>query len=573
MKQIFNYKNATVADMESDALLFEATKIHVWGFKMAGKDIATFRGATEEKRIRAFFKYHIDNNIPLVGHNFISFDIPLFEKLYKIDLSELMVIDSLALSWYLNHDRKIHGLDSFFEDYGIKKPEVAEDDWAFVSDCPIETEAHYRRMRHRVIEDVKINVALWEDLIQRLENMYSLAKIEIDVGNVGGKRWTEDEEIYLDRYKGDSVEDYVNRILTFLMFKMDCARLQEKTMWEVDVPYLKESEQYLLGLTESAANELESVMPPVPKYVARKPPTKPYKKNGELSIAGQRWEDVKEKLRSGETDEYGNPLARVVKQGEIQELTSLEPPNIGSVQQVKSFLFSKGWEPETFNYVRDKVAFQEWINARPEEGSPRQAWTNWSQSKPVDRKVEQISVEVDDVKELCPSVLRLMEQVPEVKALDSYTTIKHRLGVVQGFLENLKFGKYLQARIGGFTNTLRVQHREIVNLPKSDRPYAESIRGCLIAGEGKTSIGSDLSGIEDRVKHHFMIPHDYEYVEEMMEPDYDPHIATALASGSITKEEAEGYKLKTLSKAFMAEVAGKRALGKTVNYALTNWRI
>jgi hypothetical protein len=44
-----------------------------------------------------------------------------------------MVIDSLGLSWYLNTGRKIHGLSSFLEDYGIQKPSIEEDDWAGIS--------------------------------------------------------------------------------------------------------------------------------------------------------------------------------------------------------------------------------------------------------------------------------------------------------------------------------------------------------------------------------------------------------------------------------------------------------
>lgn len=567
MKPIYNYKNATVFDIEADGLLFEATKVHTLCFKMLGKEIKPLHGVKEMDRVKGFFKYHIDNNIPVVAHNGISYDVPLIEKLLGMDLSKLMVIDTLALSWYLNHNRKIHGLDSFFEDYGIAKPVVADGEWKCESEDPKEIEAHYQKMRHRCIEDVKINVALYEDLIQRLEDMYSISKVEIDVGSVGGTRISKGEEIYLDRMKGDSVEDYVNRILTFLCFKMDCARLQEKTMWEVDVPYLQESEATLLGLTETAAKELESVMPPVAKYTSRKQPSKPFKINGELSVSGERWDTLKKLLISEEVDEYGNQRAKVIKQGEIHELISYEPPNIGSVQQVKDFLLSKGWVPETFKYVRDKEAFEEWINEKPITGSARGAWTYWKNTKPVDREVAQISIEGEEGKELCPSVLRLAEEVPEIKALENYSMIKHRLGIVQGFLKNLKQGKYLQARIGGFTNTLRVKHTEVVNLPAANKPFAEVVRGCLIAGEGKISLGSDLSGIEDRVKHNFMIPHDPEYVKDMMAPDYDPHIATALASGTITKEEAKGYKLKTLPQAVMDAIKSKRAVGKTVNYA------
>lgn len=402
--------------------------------------------------------------------------------------------------------------------------------------------AHYEKMKYRAQEDVKINKALWEDFKQRLIDMYTQVKFNIDAGVVGGARTSEDEILYIDGMKGLSVDEHIDSILTFLMFKADCAALQEKTMWEVDVPYLEKSEEELKTLTESATKELESVMPPVPKYSVRKPPAKMFKKNGELSATGQRWKELQELVKSGKTDEYGNLLAKVVEVGEISELTELKPPNINSVQQVKDFLMSKGWKPQTFKYVRDDVAFQAWIDSKPREGSKRGDWTKWKNSKPVDRPIAQITVEGDDGKELCPSILELAEDVPEVRALENYSMIKHRLGTVQGFLSNLKSGKFLQARIAGYTNSLRVKHTEIVNLPKASKPFAEAIRGCLIAGKGKISLGSDMSGIEDRVKAHFVLPHDPEYVATVSADDYDPHLATALASGSITKDEMEFYK-------------------------------
>lgn len=531
MKKIFNWRSATVGDIESDGLLDVATKLHVLSYQMEGKVVSSFNASTQEDRIRAFFQWHIDNQTPVVFHNGAWFDIPLVEKLYGMDLSKLMVIDTLPLSWYLNISRAKHGLDSFFEDYGIAKPKV--DDWENLS---------YDEYRHRCEEDVKINKALWEDFKQRLIEMYAQVKLHIDAGVVGGKRVSDDEELYIDSLKGLTVDEYIDNILTFLMFKADCAVLQEKTMWEVDVPYLQKSEAELKALTESATKELESVMPPVPKYAVRKPPAKMFKKNGELSATGQRWKELQELVKTGTRDEYGNLLAKVVNVGEISELVKLEPPNINSVQQVKDFLISKGWKPQTFKYVRDDIAFQAWIDSKPVDGSKRGDWTNWKNSKPQDRAVSQITVDGADGKELCPSILELAEEVPEVKVLENYSMIKHRLGTVQGFLNNLKDGKYLQARIAGFTNTLRVKHTEIVNLPKASKPFAEAIRGCLVAGQGKISLGSDLSGIEDRVKAHFVLPHDPEYVAAVSADDYDPHLATALASGSITKDEMEFYK-------------------------------
>src|SRR5690606_24643764 len=116
----------------------------------------------------------------------------------------------------------------------------------------------YEEYEHRCQEDVKINKALWEDLKARLVDMYTIAQAEINAGNVGGKRMSEDEEIYLDQFVGSSVDEAIDRLLTFLMFKMDCARLQEKTRWDVDTELLENS---IAELTEEGAKakaELES---------------------------------------------------------------------------------------------------------------------------------------------------------------------------------------------------------------------------------------------------------------------------------------------------------------------------
>lgn len=130
MKPIYNWKNATVFDIESDGFLDVAKKLHTLGFQMNQKDVMTFRGSTEAVRILSFFQWHIDTGTPVVAHNAISFDVPLMEKLFNVDLSKLMVIDTLALSWYLNPERNLHGLGSFHGDYGIAKPTIADAEWA-----------------------------------------------------------------------------------------------------------------------------------------------------------------------------------------------------------------------------------------------------------------------------------------------------------------------------------------------------------------------------------------------------------------------------------------------------------
>lgn len=557
MKKITNWRNATVFDVEANGLE-TATVVHILSYHMQRGAIGDLHGS-EKERLKKFFIYHIENEIPVVAHNGAWYDIPLLERLLGIDLSKLMVIDTLMLSWYLNTDRERHGLDSFHEDYGIKKPKVQNHRWEAPKKERWNTEeGHKRRLarHHKIMSvrcgtDVQINKALWEDFKERLTDMYSKVKCYVDSGQVDGKRVSEEEVGYIDQYKQTStVDEYIDRILTFLMFKADTAVLREKTKFEVDVEALDNLIEELDKAWSEAKEALEAVMPQVPKFTNKTKPKKPFKKDGSLSATGQKWEEAKELI--GKKDDRGTLLAEWVDPSTIKMLSKYEEPNANSSQQVKDWLYNHSWEPQTFEYVKDKVATQKWA-----EGGFRKA------DKPEVRKVPQLSVKGDDGKELCPSVKALADKIPEVMHYDKYTTVKHRLDMVKGFKGNLVDRKYLRARIGGITNTMRDQHRELVNLPGVHAPYGEQIRGLLIAGEGSIALGSDLSSLEDRVKHHFMIPYDPDYVSTMMADDFDPHILMALTAGMITQKEFDEFKSGNPS----ANAKLARKAGKTANYA------
>lgn len=551
MKQIYNWEKATVFDLEADALLDEATLIHVLCCEMQNGKTVDIKGSDIE-RIKAFFQWHLDNEVPVVAHNGICYDTALVEKLIGVDLSKLMVIDTLPLSWYLNFQRKRHGLDSFHEDYGIAKPKI--DDWENLT---------YEEYQHRCREDVKINKALWEDFKYRLIDMYTTAQTEIDAGTVGGKRMSDDEEIYLDQFVGSSVSEAINRLLTYLMFKMDCARLQEETGWEVDEELLDSSIKEMSEEAAKSKAELESVMPRVAKYSPKKKPAKPFKKDGTLSESGKSWKEVQEIYENKEKDESGNlKVIQSNKPDELKVLKEYEEPNANSHEQIKDFLFSKGWVPATFKYERDDEAFNAWVASKPKEGSHHSAWNAWKAARPKDREIPQITVAGDEGKELCPSLEELSEEVPEIKIYAKYNVLKHRLSVLEGFKRDMKNGK-LKARIAGLTNTLRMRHAEIVNLAGVDKLYGKVIRGVLVAGKSRTSVGSDMSSLEDRVKHNFMLPHDPEYVKTMQAPDFDPHILMALTAKLVSQKEYEDFKAGKKS----PNAAAGRKKGKTTNYA------
>lgn len=556
-RYIKNYSKATVSDLETDGLLNTISKIHIVGYKMHNsEDIKYFWGDTQEDRIRAMLEWHINNEIPIVFHNGICFDKKALEIVLGIDLSELMIIDTLWLSYYLNIDKARHSVEALSKDYNVsEKYQLNEGSWENLSK---------EDAINRVISDVDIGNAIWQDFKQRLEEMYSLAKEQIDSGNVGGKRVSPDEKIWLDNLKDTSVEFQVGRVLGYIMSMAEVVSIQESVGWYVDQDFLNKHLQELQEKLNASRKTLEGIMPPKANYVKRTPPAKPFKKNGELSVTGQRWENLKVKLESGRTDEYGNPLAKVVEDGAIHELRDLEPPNINSHTQVKDFLFSKGWKPQTFKYNRDEEAFNAWIAKKPVEGSRRNVWNSWMASKPEDRAIPQIK----DDDNLCASISELAKKVPEISVLEEYSVIAHRIGVLNGIKDSLREDGRVEASAHGLANTLRLQHRKpIVNLPSSDKLFAEGIRGSLSAEEGRKLLGSDLSALENRVQIHLMMPHDPEYANRMSQDTFCPHIEQAVSMGTITREEGDAYKSKTLSEGAHNRVHTLREDAKPVVYS------
>ena len=441
----------TVFDIEGDGL--EATKFHVMS---ACADGDTISSTDDYDKMRLL----LTEQPVVVGHNIARWDLPAAERVLEIKIpKDTLIIDTLALSWYLYPDRPKHDLESWGEELGVPKPEIT--DW-FNLDFSV--------YRHRCETDVKINTLLWKKQYKYLKEIYGS-------------------------------HEKVLAFLRYLAFKMDCAREQEQSRWKLDVERCKASLQKLEKLREEKFNELKGAMPPVPIRSVSNPPARPLKADGTLSAAGERWEALKR--------EHGLPEDYV---GPIETIRGYDEPNPGSSPQIKQWLDSLGWVPQTFK-------------------------TN---KRGVD--VPQINKQKQDGGGVCESVKKLIEKEPAIEVLDNFFVLGHRIGILNGFLASVSPDGYVSARVQGLTNTLRFKHAEVVNLPKIDAPFGDDIRGALIAPEGYELCGSDMSSLEDRTKQHFMWNYDPEYVKEMQTPDFDPHIDIAVVGGLMSKVDAEFYK-------------------------------
>ncbi|MCA9380671.1 hypothetical protein KC678_00205 [Candidatus Dojkabacteria bacterium] len=441
-----------IFDIEADGLLNEATKIHVLAYEEDGK-VKSTHNYQEMRDILSSAK-------ELIGHNIICYDIPVLERILKIKI-KARLIDTLAMSWYLNHTRNIHGLEAYGEEFGVPKPVI--NDWVNLS-----PEEYANRCR----EDVKINRKLYDQLINKLELLYNSKSQQ-------------------------------TRIIDYLSFKMDCVREQLQSKWKVDVDKVKKTLDILLPLQEEKISELKSVMPKVKKYTKASRPAKPFKKDGTYSVHGAKWFNLLKKENLPE--DYDDT---------IQVFSHEEESNPNSSDQVKSWLFSLGWEPANFKYEKN------------EDGS--------------DRLIPQVRIDGGEGKELCPSVKLLIEENPSVEVLDGLTILQHRISILNGFIENEKEG-FLVADVGGLTNTLRFKHRILVNLPGVNKPYGKEIRGSLVAKDGYILCGSDMSSLEENTKKHYMYDYDPDFVIEMSKPGFDAHLDLAKYAKVVQDDDIEFY--------------------------------
>ena len=316
----------------------------------------------------------------------------------------------------------------------------------------------------------------------------------------------------------------LDKFFRYLEFKMDCAATAEKVGWKLDVEL---AQKCVADLTKQKADkeaELISVMPKRKVTTKKSRPKNCFRKDGTASAHGQRWFDL--------LQENGLPLHF---DGEVEVIKKWEDPNPNSTDQVKDWLYSLGWEPCTFKYDKNKETGEE-------------------------RKIPQVRKDG----ELTDSVKLIAETNPMVEVLEGLTVMQHRLGIFQGFLDCEQDG-YVRAEIDGLTNTLRFKHKKpLVNLPGVDRPWGKEIRGCLTAPTGYVLCGADMTSLEDTTKRHYMQPYDPDYVHEMSQAGFDPHLDLAKHAGAIKQSDIDAYNHGT-----KPELKALRKNYKVVNYSAT----
>lgn len=324
----------------------------------------------------------------------------------------------------------------------------------------------------------------------------------------------------------------ITRFIEYLQFKMDCIREQEDEKIKLNIPHIQATLEKLVKEKSEKESTLQSVMPKVAiKQI------KTYKnvivlESGEFFTKGDMM-----------YDHYFREGYRPKSEHQVEIIKGYKDCNPNSTDQKKEWLFSLGWIPEHYKKVKDEKT-----------GNIR--------------KIPQIKSKEDDGS-ICPSIKKLFEKEPKLEVLEGLSVISHRISVFEGFLRDQKDG-YIEASMAGLTNTLRLKHKGIVNLPGVRKTLGKEVRSSLIAEDNGILCGSDMSSLEDTTKQHYIYNYDPKYVKEMRVPGFDPHLDIAVLAQLMTKEEADEHKLwdKTKGKEGKSHSA-TRYIAKTTNFSAT----
>lgn len=464
---MINLDNVLISDLETTGFLEDMqgieSDLHVMGIAYLDLDKNWQIKTTSRKEdVKKVFE---NPNNTIVGHNFFMFDIPAIEKIFKdIDI-QATILDSLLVAWYIEPNRikegKKYGLGDFGTELGVEKPKI--ESW---------TDLSYAEYQNRVSQDCKINASVWLKHLQMLRDLY------------------------------ENDDKQINSLLRFLMTKGKVYKMHQDNPLTLDVKQCEENLSLFDAMIKERVEKLKEVMPKVKTSVLRSVPKSMYTKNGSLSVAGEKWLSLIKACNL--KDDY---------EGKIEEVISYEYGNPQSPTQVKEWLFSLGWIPETYN---------ETINTKGQ--------TN---------KVPQLK---DKEKNLCKSIVKLSEQVPEIKELTDLSILQHRRGYFVGFLRDKIREDKIVADISGLTNTLRIRHRILVNLIKPSAPYGEYVRSLLLPPKGMVMIGADIGALESVTRNNFVFDIDRGFVEAQAHPFYDPHLEICEIAGMMSSAEVYFYK-------------------------------
>jgi DNA polymerase-1 len=454
-----------IFDVEADGLLDTATRMWICNF-ICVETLETKEFLEGDMG----WKEVIDNCDAVIGHFLVGFDFPLLKKLFKYEPPKhVKVIDTLILSQVLNYRRfgyRGHSLDEWGKHLGHPKP--AHEDWSQFSE----------EMRHRNREDCQLNL-----------KVYRVLKDELKFAKSASSKIT----TYLD------VEHAVSKWCS----------LSEEQGWPFDLEKAHKLERELFSKMSQAYAAL------VPKLGTK---TVPYDKvGGEVEVKKPRWnkDGSYEKWTASwfNVDPWsGYEGEERMIDGEYCRVT-FEPLSLGSVSDVKIFLFRNGWQPTEWNF-KD-------VDGKKVKSSP---------------KITEDSLEFLG---------------GDGKLYLEFSVAKSRHAILKTWLDEVTPEGRLHGRCVSIgTPSFRARHSIIVNIPSVDSAWGKEMRELFTCQPGWKLIGCDSSGNQARGLAYYL---------------KNPEFTNTLINGDIHQFNADV--LSRILKAMGVDYVVKRSQAKRILYA------
>jgi DNA polymerase-1 len=458
-----------IADLETNGLLENVTKVHCASFydlqtkkwEIFVPDNWSSLCFNFETRGISELTAYLDTIKEVSFHNSYGFDLKVLHKLYNYTYKG-KVRDTLLMSRILFPDiespsytrdngktakvKGPHSVEAWGVRLGISKPK--HEDWSEFS----------AEMLHRNMEDVKIQAAIYEHILDYIDTLMVKDK-RLDMNQV----W-----------------DVEHKIWKFIEQQADYG-------WKFDAPLAYDLAEELQTVVDRIDAEL---IPLLPTRVVQpyKGPVSAFLKDGSLGIHAVKW-----------VESHGGNILDIM--GDFSRV-SFEKMNLNSDTQVKEYLLANGWKPTQWNYKKD--------NHNKIIRNYKQGGRGIKTSPKLPENAEEWDVVIEKI------------NIPSIKLLGERGKAAHRLSSIKGWIAATRPDGRIEARANTCsTNTARFTHSVVVNVPKAEEGvyYGKQMRSLFIASDNNVLVGIDASALEARCEAHYIYKFDKDSAHELVEGD------------------------------------------------------
>jgi DNA polymerase-1 len=365
----------------------------------------------------------LDDCRVLIAHNQMMYDIPVLRKLIGwIPSPDVVFYDTMILSQVLNYKR--FGFGHSLAKWGefLNYAKVEHEEWNRYSP----------EMRKRCQVDVELNVKVWEHLSAELQSRKNKETLKLGIRG----------EHYASYFTGRANAGG-------WPFDVEAAKL-----------LLTRIGHELLLIKEVVEPQLKLKIAQLDNNPEFKSPA--WIKNGDYAARTAGWFEISPRLGQEEDRPIWGDYCRV----------QAVKPDIGSMESVKGLLFSLGWVPDEYNYVKNAAG--KLIQSTPK---------------------------------LTESSLEPLGKIGEM--IGDFYSLRARHSVLQTWIDSVVDGRLHGDCFVIGTPTGRARHEIIANIPSADAKYGPEIRALFIAPPGYVVVGVDSKGNQNRALAHYLNNKDY----------------------------------------------------------------